>query len=122
MAMFFYRNAQLPPSGLVTTLLELAGAADVLLLVGAEDVLLCAGAEAGAGAALGVAGGIYNGPLLPQPASMDSARQAGNSRIDRRMVRDSSGYSCSIAKLPSDHGCAAIMRVRKGYASTWSTS
>jgi hypothetical protein len=34
MAMFFYRDAQLPPKGLVTTLLELAGAAEVLLFAG----------------------------------------------------------------------------------------
>jgi hypothetical protein len=33
--MFFCRGTQLPPNGLVTTLLELAGASDVLLFAGA---------------------------------------------------------------------------------------
>jgi hypothetical protein len=79
-------SRQLPLSGLVTTLLELAGW---------DAVLACAGADVGAGfgaglAAAGEAGGMYNGPLLPQPETAARARQAGN-RIDRRMVQSPGG-------------------------------
>jgi hypothetical protein len=95
---------------LVVTLLELAGTADELLVAGLAEVLLLAGAWAvllfaGAGlcagtvAGLGGCGGKYSGPLLPQPAIAANARQAGSSRIIRRMVRDSSGFARSIAKL-----------------------
>jgi hypothetical protein len=78
----FNRYSQPPPSGLVTTLLALAGVAAVLAAAGAG-----AGAGfAGAGASAGL-GGMYNGPLLPQPESAAKTRQAGSSKIDRRMMQ-----------------------------------
>jgi hypothetical protein len=77
-------RTQFPLSGLVLTLLELAGCAAVLACAGAG-----VGAGAGfAGAGFGAAGGMYSGPLLPQPEIAANARQAGNSRIDRRMMQN----------------------------------
>jgi hypothetical protein len=78
---------QLPLSGWVITLLELAGCA---------AVLACAGKGVGVGVgfvsvAFGSGGGMYSGPLLPQPAIAAKARQAGSSRIDRRMVQSPEG-------------------------------
>jgi hypothetical protein len=74
---------QLPLSGLVTTLLALAGCAAVLACAG--DGVAGAGL---AGAGFGSGGGMYSGPLLPQPEIATKARQVGNSRIDRRMVQN----------------------------------